>query len=151
MFISGFFQQKRSKIHALFSRIFRIDYTSGNQIKIQTKKETSTNSCHFMPHTTCGFFYSMSVLSVPVSSTIAPDRRPCGCSPRPVYAAKPGVHRFLLFPHTRAEDSPRRAAVSVNAGIRRRYGAWIIRTVSTPAVIQQITSGIYRYSSHTQR
>lgn len=50
--------KKRSKIHALFSRIFRIDYTSGNQIKIQTKKETSTNSCHFMPHTTCGFFYS---------------------------------------------------------------------------------------------
>ncbi|ENY6061284.1 DUF1398 family protein [Escherichia coli] len=31
---------------------------------------------------------------IPVSSTIAPDRRPCGCSPHPVYAAKPGVHRF---------------------------------------------------------
>ncbi|EJY1966444.1 DUF1398 family protein [Escherichia coli] len=31
---------------------------------------------------------------IPVSSTIAPDRRPCGYSPHPVYAAKPGVHRF---------------------------------------------------------
>ncbi|AUM08474.1 DUF1398 family protein [Escherichia coli] len=31
---------------------------------------------------------------IPVSSTIAPDWRPCGCNPRPVYAAKPGVYRF---------------------------------------------------------
>ncbi|HAM4605160.1 TPA: DUF1398 domain-containing protein [Escherichia coli] len=31
---------------------------------------------------------------IPVSSTIAPDRRPCGCSPHPVQAAKPGVYRF---------------------------------------------------------
>lgn len=31
---------------------------------------------------------------IPVSSTIAPDRRSCGCSPRSVHAEKPGVHRF---------------------------------------------------------
>ena len=50
-----------------------------------------------------------------------------GTTPRSVNAVNPGVYRFWLSPHTRAEESPCRAAVSVNAGIRRRYSAWCVR------------------------
>ncbi|MDH7192880.1 hypothetical protein QE609_22325, partial [Escherichia coli] len=62
-------------------------------------------------------------LFYPVSSTTAPDRRPCGKTLTLPENVESPVCIVFDYPHTLAQEVQCLAEVSVNAGILRRYGA----------------------------